>query len=203
MKSVPAQALEQVVADRLIGLSDDQKRVQELIAEATTSQSERIKTLVQTQENYRRNLKAIDKQLGALVESIAGRKVGIKSIRQKIIDLEEQQSQIELEMMENEGTLAKAKQKAASVALWEQKLTTFEELYNEATPEERKDLLRLHINYLIYTPDGIQLALFRSSSEADRSEVQRDGTSGSGGRTRTYDPVVNSHLLCQLSYAGT
>jgi hypothetical protein len=26
---------------------------------------------------------------------------------------------------------------------------------------------------------------------------------GSGGRTRTYDMVVNSHPLCQLSYAGT
>ena len=203
MKPVSAQALEQVVADRLIENSGDQERIQELIAEATTSQSERMKTLTQTQENYRRNLKAIDKQLGALVESIAGRKVGIKSISQKIIDLEEQKSQIEQEIMENEATLAEAKQKAVSVALWEQKLTTFEKLYNEATPEERKDLLRLHINYLIYTPDGIQLALFDSSNEADRSEVQRVVASGSGGRTRTYDPVVNSHLLCQLSYAGT
>lgn len=27
--------------------------------------------------------------------------------------------------------------------------------------------------------------------------------SGSGGRTRTYDMVVNSHPLCQLSYAGS
>ena len=26
---------------------------------------------------------------------------------------------------------------------------------------------------------------------------------GSGGRTRTYDLVVNSHPLCQLSYAGS
>ena len=103
--------------------------------------------------------------------------------------------------MENEGTLAMAKQKAVSIALWEQKLTAFEELYNEATPEERKDLLRMHINYLIYTPDGIHLALFDPS--VDRPKVQRVVASGSGGRTRTYDPVVNSHLLCQLSYAGT
>ena len=64
MKPVPAQALEQVVADRLIENSGDQERIQELIAEATASQSERMKTLTQTQENYRRNLKAIDKQLG-------------------------------------------------------------------------------------------------------------------------------------------
>ncbi len=201
MKPVPAQALEQVVSDRLIQLSDDQKRVQELIAEATTSNSERIKTLGQIQENYRRNLKEIDKRLDALVESIAGRKVGTKTISQKIIDLEEQKSQIEQEMMENETTLAEAKQKVASVAQWEQKFTTFEELFNESTPEERKDLLRLHINYLIYTPDGIRLALFDPS--VDRPKVQRVVASGSGGRTRTYDPVVNSHLLCQLSYAGT
>ncbi len=203
MKPVPAQALEQVVSDRLIQLSDDQKRVQELIAEATTSNSERIKTLGQTQENYRRNLKDIEKRLDALAESIAGRKIGIKTISQKIIGLEEQKSQIEQEMMENETTLAEAKQKAVSVAQWEQKLTTFEELYNEATPEEKKDLLRLHINHLIYTPDGIQLALFDPSAEVDRPKVQRVVASGSGGRTRTYDPVVNSHLLCQLSYAGT
>ena len=26
---------------------------------------------------------------------------------------------------------------------------------------------------------------------------------GSGGRARTCDPMINSHLLCQLSYAGT
>ena len=26
---------------------------------------------------------------------------------------------------------------------------------------------------------------------------------GSGGRTRTYDQVINSHPLCQLSYSGT
>ena len=33
---------------------------------------------------------------------------------------------------------------------------------------ERKDLLRLHINHLIYTPDGIRVALFDSANETDR-----------------------------------
>ena len=181
MKYVPAQALERVIIDRLIQLSDDQNRVQELVAEATTNNSERMKTLMQVQKNYRRNLKDIEKKLDVLVESLAGRKVGIKTISQKIIDLEEQKSQIEQEMMENEAILAEEKQKAISVAQLQQKLMTFEELFNEATSEERKDLLRLHINHLIYTPDGIQLALFHSSNEADRSEVQREDTFGSGG----------------------
>ena len=81
------------------------------------------------------------------------------------------------------GNSGRGKTKVAiSVAQMKQKLMTFEELFNEATPEERKDLLRLHINYLIYTPDGIQLALFGSSNEADRPKVQRDDTIGRGER---------------------
>ena len=86
------------------------------------------------------------------MESIAGRKDVIKTIIQKIMDLEKQKSQIEQEMMDNEVTLAEVKQKAARIAQLEQKLTTFEELYGEATPEERKDLLKMHINYLSLYP---------------------------------------------------
>ena len=181
MKPVPASALEQVIVDRLFQLGGDPSRVQELIAEATTSHSERMRALAQTQENYQRLLKGIEKKLDVLVESLAGRKVGIKTISQKIIDLEDQKSQIEQEMMQNEGTLAEAKEKVASVAQIEQKLTTFEKIFSEAAPEERKELLQMHINFLTYTPDGIRLALFRSSSESKKPEVQRDDTFGSGG----------------------
>ncbi len=194
MKAVPAQALEKVVADRLIQLSDDQKRVQDLVAEATTNNSERMKSLMQARKNYQRLLKDIEKKLDALVESIAERKVGIKTISQKIIDLEEQKSQIEQEMMENEVTLAEVKQKAVSVAQLEQKLTTFEELFTEATPEERKDLLRLHINHLIYTPDGIQLALFDSANETDRIKVQREDVVGCPSGIRT--PIPGTKIQC-------
>lgn len=181
MKPVPASALEQVIVDRLFQLGGDPGRVQELIAEATTSHSERMRALARTQENYQRLLKGIEKKLDVLVESLAGRKVGIKTISQKIIDLEDQKSQIEQEMMQNEGTLAEAKEKAASVAQIEQKLTTFEEIFSEATSEERKELLQMHINYLTYTPDRIRLALFRSSSESKKPGVQREGAFGSGG----------------------
>ena len=54
-----------------------------------------MKSLMQARKNYQRLLKDIEKKLDALVESIAGRKVGIKTISQKIIDLEDQKEQIE------------------------------------------------------------------------------------------------------------
>ena len=74
------------------------------------------KRVKSTQENYQRLLIDIEKKLDVLVESIARRGVGIKNISQKIIDLEEQKSQIEQEMMENEVALAEIKQKAVSIA---------------------------------------------------------------------------------------
>ena len=40
-------------------------------------------------------------------------------------------------------------------------------------------------------------------SENGRITVKAGGgKGGSGGRARTCDPMINSHLLCQLSYAG-
>ena len=101
--------------------------------------------------------------------------------------------------MENEATLSEEKQKAVSVAQMQQKLTTFEEIFSEATPEERRDLLSVHINYLVYTPDGISLALFRSCRESDRSEVQRDGAIGSGGGIWTPDLWVMSPTSYQAA----
>ena len=90
--------------------------------------------------------------------------------------------------------LAELKQKAVRVAQLEQKLTTFEELFTEATPEERKDLLRLHINHLIYTPDGIQLALFDSANETDRIKVQREDVVGCPSGIRT--PIPGTKIQC-------
>ena len=182
MKYVPAEALEQVIIDRLIQLGGDPEYVQGLVADATTSHKERMKVLAQTQENYRLLIAEIEKKLDVLVESIAGGAVALKTVSQKIIDLEEQKNEIEFQMTENESTLADAKQKAVNIAEFQQKLTTFRELFSEATPMEKREILRLHINYLAYTPDRIQLAMFcNSQHEMKKPRVRRDGAIGSGG----------------------
>ena len=38
-------------------------------------------------------------------------------------------------------------------------LTTFGDLYREALPEERRELIRLGVNQLIWAPDEIRLVL--------------------------------------------
>ncbi len=84
-------------------------------------------------------------------------------------------------------------------------LTSFEDIYKEATREEQKELLRLHVNQVVWKPQELCLELFNDPTDRLTTPglVQSDVLSGSGGRTRTYDTVVNSHLLCRLSYAGS
>lgn len=80
--------------------------------------------------------------------------------------------------------LAETKKVVSAVEI-QQKLTTFEQLYTDATPEERKRLLQKLINYLVYTPDEIQLALFDNNNNTDRINVQRDGEIGCPSGIRT------------------
>ena len=142
------------------------------------------------------------------MESLADGAGGIKSVSQKIVELEEQKEQLEQEGRELDGKIFEVKKKVVNAQTLKETLTTFSELYTEATPEEKKDLLRLHINQLIWSPQEIKMALFESPTEdvevlTTSGNVQSVSLSGSGGRTRTCDAVVNSHLLCQLSYTGT
>ena len=51
------------------------------------------------------------------------------------------------------------KQKAVSAQSLTESLTTFGDLYREALPEERRELIRLRVNQLIWTPEEIRLAL--------------------------------------------
>jgi len=49
--------------------------------------------------------------------------------------------------------------KVVSAQSLTESLTTFGDLYREALPEERRELIRLRVNQLIWTPDEIRLAL--------------------------------------------
>ena len=60
------------------------------------------------------------------------------------------------------------KQKAASAQSLTDSLMTFEDLYQEALPEEGRELIRLRVNQLIWTPEEIKLALLDSPEACQR-----------------------------------
>ena len=66
------------------------------------------------------------------------------------------------------------KRKAVSADSLSESLTTFDDLYQEALPEERRELIRLRVNQLVWTPDEIRLALFDTPQRYQRfSELQQ------------------------------
>ncbi len=99
----------------------------------------------------------------------------MKSVSKKIYELEEQAEQLDDEILSLDMEIEAAKEKAVSAQSMTESLTTFGDLYREALPEERRELVRLRINHLVWTPDQIRLALL----DHDVSRVQRDVTSGS------------------------
>ena len=103
--------------------------------------------------------KWVQDQIDALVEGIANRRTALKSVSKKIVELEEQKEQLEDEILEVGMEIETAKQKAVSAQSLTESLTTFGDLYREALPEERRELIRLRVNQLIWTPDEIRLAL--------------------------------------------
>jgi len=103
--------------------------------------------------------KWVQDQIDALVEGIANRRTALKSVSKKIVELEEQKEQLEDEILEVGMEIETAKQKAVSAQSLTESLTTFGDLYREALPEERRELIRLRVNQLIWTPDEIRFAL--------------------------------------------
>ena len=82
--------------------------------------------------------------------------------------LEEQKEQLDEEVMQVDMEIGIAKQKAVSAQSLTDSLTTFEDLYQEALPEEKRELIRLRVNQLIWTPEEIKLALLDNSEEYQR-----------------------------------
>ena len=131
-----------------------------LVEEAMSDTSELLGNLEKRRSNLMVQRQRVQDQIGALVGSIADRESGIKSVGKRIVELEEQEEQLDEEILELDMEIEAIKSKAVSAKDLTNSLTTFGDLYQEALPEERWELVRLRVNQLIWTPEEIQLALF-------------------------------------------
>ena len=125
MKPVPAKPLEDVVVSRLKELNDNQDLVSAIVENASSESSELLKILKQTKADLFRQGREVQRKLEALLESIADRKVGIKSISRKIIEIEEQKEQVEDEILNIEIQIESTKEKIVNVDGLKEGLTTF------------------------------------------------------------------------------
>ena len=157
-KPVPAEPLEQVIAERLIQLSKQDRTVERIVREAMAGADELLGNLQRRRAELVSQSRTVAEQIEALVDSIASRRV-IKSVGKRITALEERQEQLEAEILDVDLEIQTTKAKAVSAQSLTDSLTTFGDLFREAIPQERRELIRLRVNQLVWTPGEIRVAL--------------------------------------------
>ena len=163
MKPVPAEPLEKVITDRLIQLSKQDRTIERIVHEAMAGADELLGNLKRRRTNLVSQRRAVSDQIEALVEGIASRRA-IKSVGKRIVELEERQEQLDGEILEIDLEIEATKAKVVSAQSMTDSLTTFGDLYHEALPDERRELIRLCVNQLVWTPEEIRLALTHYST---------------------------------------
>jgi chromosome segregation ATPase len=193
MANVPAEPLEKVVADRLMELGRQDRTIDHLVKEAMSDMTELLGNLTKCREDRNAHRLRVQDRIDALVEGLAGRRTGLKSISKKLVELEEQTEQLDEEILGLDQEIGAAKEKAVSARSMTKSLTTFGDLYHGATPEERRELIRLQLNRVVWSPKQIRLALLGSTKSV--AGVQPEVTVGSGGGNRTPDTRIMIPLL--------
>ena len=139
MKAVPAEPLEQVIADRLIQLSKQDRTIERIVQEAMSGADELLENLRKRKTELKTRSRTVAEQIDALVDGTAGRRK-IKSVGKRIVELEERQEQLEDETLDVDVEIQATKAKAVSAQSLTDSLTTFGDLYREAIPHERRGL---------------------------------------------------------------
>ena len=168
MANVPAKPLERVIADSLIQLSQQDCTVDRLVTEAMADTTELLGNLTSRRTALSTNRLRVQDQIDALVGEISNRRTALKSVSQKIVELEEQKEQLDDEILQIDLEVETTKQKAVSAQSLTDSLTTFGDLYQEALPEEKRELIRLRVNQLVWTPEEIKLALLGGPQACQR-----------------------------------
>jgi site-specific DNA recombinase len=183
MANVPASPLEDVIVQRLQQLSKQDRTIERLVKDSMTGTAELTSNLEQRRVNLQAQRTQVQAKIDALVESIADR--AVKSVGKRLVELEEQSEQLDVEILDLGMEIEATKRKAVNAGALSASLTTFGDLYQEATPDEQRELIQLRVNQLVWTPDEIRLSLLDGEDTAV-SAVQCKALIGSpyGIRTR-------------------
>lgn len=165
MKRVSADALEEVIAKRLIEMSKDQNLLTDILDEANAASKKERKIIEERRELQKRALAPIVQEIANIVKFIAQGK-GSPALSTEIERLEIQKKEIEGEMERIALEAQELKNRTINAEVVAEGLGFFEQAWQAATPKQRKDLMRLHVHRIIWTPEQIKMGLYtRPTSE--------------------------------------
>ena len=212
MKYVPAEDVEGRVVQEIKKVAESLDLIKEVVAEANKEGWAKI-------EEMKKHKKALENKLPSLRDDMEAclqwmrknppdeesMQIG-KKVMDDLGDKANQESQILQEIETLDLQVMEFEQSVLNAEVAKESLVRFSELYDVATDEQKSTLLQLLISQIIFHPDEIKIQVYgdlKKKANFFEGGCSPDGAlrvnNGSGCRTRTCDPVVNSHLLYQLS----
>lgn len=175
MKSAPAGALEDLIIQRIMEIKNDSKLTDNLVENTNSKSSNNFNERIETKKKYEDQVNTIKKEIAILISCLKAEGSETKSIVEEVAKLDKKKEAVlkEVEFLENE--IAIETKKVAFADNLQETLTTFKDLYEEATDDEKKTLLQMHIDHILWTPEKIQLALYelpdRSIKKNDSEQI--------------------------------
>lgn len=159
MKRVSAEALEDVIASRIIEMGKDENLLKEILEEANSTSEKEGKILEERRELQKRALAPIEQEIKNIVKFIAQGKSS-PALARELERLEIQKKETKGEQEKIDMEFQELRNRTINAEFVKEGLTFFDQAWEVATPKQRKDLLRFYIHRLIWATDKIKMGLY-------------------------------------------
>lgn len=153
-RSVPAEALEKLILERLKELSTDENEVKKIVDEANSKQSDLLRKLARDQRQLNRQHQVVMNKLDSLVAAVEdGGPKAFKRISERMAQLEKERSEIEERLSSIKIEACRVKVETLSAETMAETFKSFGQIVSVATPERLKDLVPLVVEVIEWYED--------------------------------------------------
>jgi len=164
MKYVPAEAIEETIVRRIKEISKDFNLVNSLVSDASRSSKEEIEILKKRKQLQEEKLAPLKQNIANWLDLIgngtAKRTNTTEVLLKRMSEATQQEKQIEGEITEIDFQIKEVRNKVINAEVMRDSLVKFVDLFEEGNDDERKDLMRLIVHKVIWTPEEIKYALY-------------------------------------------
>ncbi len=186
LKRVCAEALENLIAERLKMMARNEESVKQILEESNLCAKNEMAIVEEQREMQKRALAPIVQEIANIVRFIAQGRAS-DALAGELERLEVQKAQIEGELERIDLEAREIANRSLNARAIQEGLGVFEEIWGNATPDERKELMRFFVYKVVFTPAEVKMGLYSRPIFAGQVESTVTGNhTGAGAVDRMY-----------------
>ncbi len=230
VRSLPAREFERIVKTAISDLGKDKDLLEKSVKLANQEAGKSIKPLLREERRLRDRTSILTREINRIINILKRRDLISEDLTKEYKELIAEKEDVKHRLEKNRIDIERNQKNVLSADVIQKALRNFSGVIDALPLEDQKELMQLLIREIVVSPFDpkkgklprekgafpgkirtkwykIKMSLHQTPWADSLYEVFRTSSEnrflGSPGRTRTADPVVNSHLLCQLSYWGS